>query len=58
MEPGRTLAVGDTLHTEILGAHHFGFATLLVEYGILRGKQSGYYIIPSGIHPDFVAATI
>lgn len=58
IEPGRILAVGDTLHTDILGARQAGFATLLVGSGILHGKQSSYYINSSGIHPDFVATAI
>lgn len=58
IEPHRVLAVGDTLHTDILGARHAGFATLLVESGLLRGRQSRCYINASGIHPDFVALTL
>ena len=58
IEPRRVLAVGDTLHTDILGARHAGFTSLLVESGVLRGQQSDNFINASGIHPDFVAPTI
>lgn len=58
IEPRRVLAIGDTLHTDTLGARNAGFATLLVESGILRGRDSAHHIAECGICPDFVCASI
>ncbi len=53
--PGRVLMVGDTLHTDILGAQAMGFATALVSgFGALAGADAAAAIRDSGIRPDFV----
>ena len=54
-KPSRVLMVGDTLHTDILGGAHMGFATALVTAdGSLSGLDVGEAIETSGIVPDFV----
>ncbi len=51
----RVLMVGDTLHTDILGGAHMGFATALATgNGSLSGLDVGDAIAASGIVPDFV----
>ncbi|PZX13602.1 HAD superfamily hydrolase (TIGR01459 family) [Palleronia aestuarii] len=51
----RVLMVGDTLHTDILGGRHMGFATALVTgHGSLAELDAGEAIEQSGIVPDFV----
>ncbi len=53
--PRRVLMVGDTLHTDILGGAHMGFATALVtDHGSLVGLDVDDAIARSGIVPDFV----
>ncbi len=53
--PERVLMVGDTLHTDILGAQARGFATALVSgYGALAGADAARAIDDAGIRPDFV----
>jgi glycerol-1-phosphatase len=53
--PERVLMVGDTLHTDILGAQARGFATALVSgYGALAGADVKAAIHDSGIRPDFL----
>ncbi|MDT0684277.1 HAD-IIA family hydrolase [Roseicyclus sp. F158] len=54
-KPSRVLMVGDTLHTDILGGAHMGFATALVTAdGSLSGLDVSGAIASSGIVPDFV----
>ncbi|PHP26381.1 HAD-IIA family hydrolase [Limimaricola cinnabarinus] len=54
-EPERVLMVGDTLHTDILGARAMGFASALVtDHGPLAGADIVAAIDRSGIMPDFV----
>ncbi|MGB8624117.1 MAG: HAD-IIA family hydrolase [Paracoccaceae bacterium] len=54
-EAERVLMVGDTLHTDILGGRHLGFATALVtDFGSLAGTDAAEAISRSGIVPDFV----
>jgi glycerol-1-phosphatase len=54
--PERVLMVGDTLHTDVLGAKSLGFAAALVTgYGSLAGADVAAAIRKSGIVPDFVA---
>lgn len=58
-DPSRILMVGDTLHTDILGGRHMGFATALVTgFGALRGLDPDDAIVRSGIAPDFVVERI
>ncbi len=55
--PERVLMVGDTLHTDILGANTFGMKTaLMADYGFLRGRNPYDFIEESGIIPDFVVS--
>ncbi|WP_166256993.1 TIGR01459 family HAD-type hydrolase [Marinobacter salicampi] len=55
----RVLMVGDTLHTDILGARAAGMATLLVsDHGSLAGMDINSCIELSGISPDFVTPSI
>ena len=54
-DPSRVLMVGDTLHTDILGARAMGFASALVtEHGPLAGEDVIAAIDRAGIVPDFV----
>jgi glycerol-1-phosphatase len=57
-QPERILAIGDTLHTDILGARTVGMHTLLVESGVLRGQDALAHIAQSGIQPHYIAASI
>ena len=53
------LMVGDSLHTDILGARHVGMSAMLVtQSGILKGQDWRAHCLRSGIWPQFVAATI
>ncbi len=57
--PERVLMVGDTLHTDVLGGCHAGFATALVtDYGSLAGLDVIDAIERSEIVPDFIVAHI
>ena len=50
----RTLMIGDTLHTDILGGNAYGLATCLVTaHGFLRGLAPDEYIARSGITPNY-----
>ncbi|MCP5373024.1 MAG: HAD hydrolase-like protein [Hyphomicrobiales bacterium] len=53
--PARMLAVGDTPHTDILGARAAGLRAMLVETGFTRGRDPLALAADSGIWPDFVA---
>lgn len=52
--PGsRAVMVGDSLHTDVLGAQQAGVASALVTgHGVLRGRDVARAIATSGIHPD------
>ncbi|SHL35993.1 HAD-superfamily class IIA hydrolase, TIGR01459 [Roseovarius pacificus] len=57
--PARVLMVGDTLHTDVLGGRHMGFATALVmNHGLLAGMDADTAVGRSGIVPDFVIGQI
>ena len=57
--PDRFLMVGDTLHTDILGARHVGMGAMLVaQSGLFRGRDWLAYCRRSGIWPHFVTATL
>ena len=59
ISPDRILMVGDTLHTDILGASATGMATLLVsDHGSLAGMDINACIEYSGISPDYIAPSI
>ncbi len=54
-EPARTVMVGDSLHTDILGGQIAGVKTALIAgFGFFSGADVNQYISKSGIHPDFV----
>jgi HAD superfamily hydrolase (TIGR01450 family) len=58
IDPARVLAVGDTLHTDILGARVAGMAALLVESGFCHGHDALALAAGAGIWPNFIAAHI
>ena len=48
--------VGDSLHTDILGAQTAGIASVLISgYGFFAGQDTSDAIDASGIIPDYVA---
>lgn len=56
--PGRTVMVGDSLHTDILGAQVAGVSSALItSHGIMRGYDVQAAIAKSGIRPDYVVRT-
>jgi len=55
IEPERVLCVGDTLHTDILGARAAGCRAMLVEDGFCAGLDALALAAECGIWPDFVA---
>lgn len=55
VDRSRVLMVGDSLHTDILGAQSAGIASALVtQYGFFSGQDVEAAISRSGIVPDFV----
>ncbi|SUO93935.1 HAD-IIA family hydrolase [Suttonella ornithocola] len=55
----RTLMLGDTLHTDILGGNAYGIRTALVYgHGFFKGLDYQAYIKDSGITPDYVMPQI
>ncbi|WP_311732318.1 HAD-IIA family hydrolase [Roseospira marina] len=54
----RLLMVGDSPHTDILGARGAGLRCLLVETGLLHGEDLDRRFAESGLWPDFVAPSI
>ncbi|MEH6725514.1 MAG: HAD hydrolase-like protein [Hyphomicrobiales bacterium] len=57
--PSRIAMMGDTLHTDILGAAAIGWRTVLcTEYGLFAGQNVQPYINESGIVPDFIVPSI
>lgn len=55
--PTAMLMVGDSPHTDILGARGAGMECLLVEYGFLAGRDALADCAESGLWPDYVAGT-
>ncbi|MEM9059283.1 MAG: HAD hydrolase-like protein [Pseudomonadota bacterium] len=56
---GRILAVGDTLHTDILGGAGAGLATLLTTgHGLLSGLDPLLAIAETGISPDWIGRSL
>jgi ribonucleotide monophosphatase NagD (HAD superfamily) len=55
VRPERVLCVGDTLHTDILGARAAGCRAMLVEDGFCAGRDALALAAECGIWPDFVA---
>jgi len=57
--PNRVLMVGDTLHTDILGAQALGYRSALVTgHGALKSLSCQSCCREAGIHPDFVMTSI
>jgi len=55
IKPERVLCVGDTLHTDILGARAAGCRAMLVEDGFCASRDALALAAECGIWPDFVA---
>ncbi|PTX73418.1 HAD superfamily hydrolase (TIGR01459 family) [Sulfitobacter mediterraneus] len=54
-DPDRTVMVGDSLHTDILGGQAAGLKTALISgYGFFAGHDVDAPIQTSGIQPDFI----
>lgn len=54
----RMLMVGDSPHTDILGARGMGMRCLLIEGGFLRGQNSLHRFAEAALWPDFVATLL
>ena len=58
VKPSEIIMVGDTLHTDILGANAVGLKSALLEgYGFFRGLDTLPFMHQSGIFPDFRIST-
>ena len=56
---GRIVMVGDTLHTDILGAAARGWRTVLATgHGVFAGMDVAPFIAKSGIRPDWQLGSI
>ncbi len=52
----RIVMVGDSLHTDVLGAQNAGISSVLIsDFGFLAGQDASKAIRRSGIVPDFIA---
>lgn len=59
VDRGRVLAVGDTLHTDVLGGAAAGLRTALVtDHGLFAGLDVAPFIARSAIRPDFILPSI
>ena len=55
----RIAMVGDTLHTDVLGARARGWSTALItDHGLFAGQNVQKFISASGISPDWIAPSI
>lgn len=56
-DPSRIVMVGDSLHTDILGAHSAGIASVLISgFGFFADQDVPAAITRSGITPDYIAS--
>ncbi|MEL7013096.1 MAG: HAD-IIA family hydrolase [Pseudomonadota bacterium] len=56
VDRARVVMVGDSLHTDVLGAQAAGVASVLISgYGFFANEDAGHAISVSGITPDFIA---
>lgn len=59
LRPERVLMVGDTLHTDVLGGRHMGFATALTaEHGSLAELDVADAITRASVVPDYVLSSV
>lgn len=59
IRPSRVVMMGDTLHTDVLGAAARGWGSVLVtSHGLFRGLGVETYITASGIVPDWIVPSI
>lgn len=57
--PSRIAMIGDTLHTDVLGAQSRGWGSVLItDHGLFSGMDVMPFIEKSGIVPDWIAPTI
>ncbi|PCJ86830.1 MAG: hypothetical protein COA52_14685 [Hyphomicrobiales bacterium] len=57
--PARIAMMGDTLHTDVLGAAAMGWKTVLVsDHGLFRGFDVDPFIKRSSIVPDYIVPSI
>ena len=57
IDKGRVVMVGDSLHTDILGAQAVGIASVLVtQYGLFAGRDFRSAVANTGVAPEFVAS--
>lgn len=55
VDRSRIVMVGDSLHTDILGAQTAGIASALIaNFGFFAGHSVDQYIAEAGIRPDFI----
>ncbi|MEP5623810.1 MAG: HAD hydrolase-like protein, partial [Hyphomicrobiales bacterium] len=55
VDRSRVVMVGDSLHTDILGAQTAGISSALISgFGFFAGHPVDQAIGKSGIHPDFI----
>lgn len=55
VDRSRVLMVGDSLHTDILGARHVGISSALIShYGFFAGQDAEAAVSAAGIVPDFI----
>lgn len=53
VEKEEIMMVGDTLHTDVLGANTMGLKSALIEgYGFFKGHDASFFIQKSAIFPD------
>lgn len=58
-DPARVAMVGDSLHTDIIGAAGYGMRTVLVTgHGLFRDGGADEIMKKCGIYPDWVVATL